>query len=165
MTAMRDLVYDDRPRHSDALKLLALAERGDLELGVPPQGSLADLRGEFGGDLADRIKTLLAKPGVVGLPQLARLSNVTFPAENLFPGYYVEGFSEAWDHIAATWKTHQGKCPGSFDRWYVESHIADSRDVLLTDDKALQAMCDRLRKEHGLAVRTQSLSDYVAGRI
>jgi hypothetical protein len=90
------------------------------------------------------------------------VSKVTFPGKTLLLGYYVEGFSEAWNEVAATWKTHQGKCPGDFDRWYIESHIAGGRDVLLTDDGALRAMCDRLREEHGLAVRTESLSEYVA---
>lgn len=162
MTAIRDLVYEDRERHPDGLRLLSLAERGDVELGIPAQGSLADLRGQLGGELADRIKALHSRPGVVGLPQLARLSEVTFPGENLFPGYFVDGFSDAWDQVAATWKTHQGKCPGDFDRWYVESHIADRRDVLLTDDEPLRVMCDRLREEHGLPIRTEPLHDCVA---
>ncbi len=131
MTAIRDVVFEDRERHSNGSKLLLLAERGDVELGVPPQGSLADLREQFGGDLAERIEALLARPGVVGLPQLSRLSDVTFPSKNLLPGYYVEGFNEAWEQVAGTWKTHQGKCPGGFDRWYVESHIAGKRDVFV----------------------------------
>jgi hypothetical protein len=164
MTAVRDVVYDDRERHSYGSKLMLLAERGDIELGVPPQGWLADLRGQFGGDLADRIRELLSRPGVVELPQLARLSAVTFPSENLLPGYYVEGFSEAWDAIAGAWKTHLGRCPGDLDRWYVESHVADRRDVLLTDDRALRAMCDRLRDEHALPVHAESVSEFVTRR-
>ena len=95
---------------------------------------------------------------------LARLSAVTFPSENLFPGYYVEGFNEAWAAIAGAWKTHQGRCPGDLDRWYVESHVADRRDVLLTDDRALRAMCDRLRDEHALPVHAESVSEFVTRR-
>jgi hypothetical protein len=95
MTAIRDLVYEDRERHAEALTLLKQAAAGIVELGVPPQGSLADLHGQFGGDLAKRIEELLSKPGVVGLPQIARVSEVTFPSESLFPGAYVKGFSEA----------------------------------------------------------------------
>ena len=71
MTAIRDAAaYEDREHHRDALVLLELAERGDVELGVPPQGSLADLGGQFGGELAERVQGLLARPGIVGLPEL-----------------------------------------------------------------------------------------------
>jgi hypothetical protein len=73
----------------------------------------------------------------------------------------VDGFTDAWDRVSATWKTHQGKRPGGFDRWYVESHIAGWRDVLVTDDEPLRVMCDRLRAEHGLVVRTEALHDCV----
>jgi hypothetical protein len=161
MTAIRDATYDDREMHGDALRLLELAERGEVELGVPPQGSLADLRGQFGGELAKRLQALLARPGVVGLPQVARLSDVTFPGDNLLPGAYVDGFHEAWDAIALNWNG-PGKRPGDFDRWYVESHLLGRRDVLVTDDLALRTMCDRLSNDHGFPVRAESLRTYVA---
>jgi hypothetical protein len=162
MTAIRDLLHDDRERHREGLALLALAAEGIVELAVPPQGTLADLRGQWEGDLAVDLRTVSTLPGVVPLPQLARLSDVTFPSENLHPGYYVEGFDEAWGRVVATWKTHQGRCPGAADRWYVESHLAAHRDVLITDDQALRIMCDRLRNEHGLAVHAEGLTSYVA---
>jgi len=38
MTAIRDVVYEERERHRDGLRLLSLAERGDVELGIPPRG-------------------------------------------------------------------------------------------------------------------------------
>jgi hypothetical protein len=158
MTAIRDIAYENRARHAQAMKLLTLAERHQVELGIPPQGTLADLGAQFGGDLA----ALSNLPGVVDLPQLARPSEVTFPGENLLPGYYLAGFAEGWEQVAATWKTHQGKCPGDSDRWYVESHLADGRDVLVTDDGPLRFMCKRLHHEHGLAVETESLEDCVA---
>lgn len=135
-----------------------------MELAVPPQGTLADLRGQWEGDLAADLRTVATLPGVVPLPQIARLSEVTFPSETLYPGYYVDGFDEAWSQIVTTWKTHQGRCPGAVDRWYVESHIAAQRDVLLTDDRALQAMCDRLGTEHGLPIRAEGLAAYIARR-
>jgi hypothetical protein len=94
MTAIRDLSYEDRPPHLDAVKWLAAAHKGEVELGIPPQGTLADLGGQFGSELAGRVADLANQPGVVALPQLARLSEVTFPGENLLPGYFVEGFSE-----------------------------------------------------------------------
>jgi hypothetical protein len=161
MTAIRDATYEDREHHGDALRLLELAERGDVELGVPPQGSLADLRGQFGGELAERVQGLLARPGVVGLPQVARLSEVTFPGAGLLPGAYVDGFHEAWDAIAAHWNG-PGQRPGDFDRWYVESHVLAGRETLITDDLGLKTMCDRLRNEHGFPVHAESLRSYVA---
>jgi hypothetical protein len=161
MTAIRDATYEEREHHRDALRLLELAERGDVELGVPPQGSLADLRGQFGGELAEQVQGLLARPGIVGLPQVARLSDVTFPGQNLLPSAYVEGFHEAWDAIAADWNG-PGQRPGEFDRWYVESHVLGDRDVLITDDQGLRTMCDRLRNEHGLAVHAESVRSCAA---
>jgi hypothetical protein len=162
MTAIRDAVEEGRAQHAEGLTLLALAERGEVELGVPPQGALADLHGQFGGDLAQQIRALLTRPGVVELPQIARLSDVTFPSVTLWPGHYVEDFGGAWDAVADDWKTDKGPCPKSFDRWYVESHVLGGRDVIVTDDRALGAMCDRLRDEHGLAVQAESLLHFVA---
>jgi len=124
--------------------------------------ALADLHGRYDGDLAKDIEALLAKPGVVGLPQVARLSDVTLPGENLFPGHFVSGFDEAWNAIAANWKTHQGACPGAEDRWYVESHLLAGNDVLVTDDRALRAMCERLGAEDGLAIGAESLTEFAA---
>ncbi len=164
MTAVRDAMYDDRERHSDALRLLEASERRDVELGVPPQGSRADLRGQFGGELAERVRALLARPGVVALPQVARLSDVTFPGEDLLPGAYVDGFQEAWGAIAANWRG-PGKRPGDFDRWYVESHLLDGRDVFLTDEVGLRTISARLRDEYGFPIHAESLQDYVAGAL
>jgi hypothetical protein len=108
-----------------------LAEQGEFKLGVPPQGFLADLGGQFGGDLAGRIKALLSRPGLVELPQLSRLSDVTFPGDNLVPGYYVEGFSEAWDHVAATWKTGSpGMIVGDGTRTRVRAGRSEPRHPL-----------------------------------
>jgi hypothetical protein len=157
MTAIRDIMQADRARHAEGLKLLKLANNGDLEFAIPPQGRRADLRDEY---LAVEMRDLLTKSGVIELPQLARPSSVTFPGQNLVPGYVVGGFGEAWDAIAAKWNG-PGHLPKEFDRWYVESHIADGRDVLITDDEGLHTMCDRLRAEHGLAVRAEGLSEYV----
>jgi hypothetical protein len=163
MNVIRASLERDRTGHADASRLVDAAAGGDIELAVPPQGSFADLHGQYDGDLARDIEALLAKPGIVALPQVARLSDVTFPAENLFPGHCVAGLDEVWNAVAADWKTHQGACPGAEDRWYVESHMLASNDVLVTDDRALRAMCDRLRVEHGLAVAAESLSEF-AGR-
>jgi hypothetical protein len=96
MTAIRDAVEEGRAQHAEGLTLLALAERGEVELGVPPQGALADLHGQFGGDLAQQIRALLTRPGVVELPQIARPSDVTFPSVTLWPGHL------PWQHRAET---------------------------------------------------------------
>jgi hypothetical protein len=145
MTAIRDATYEERERHDDAQTLLKHAERGEVELGLPPQGGLADVGGQFDGELAERVQGLLARPGVVELSQVARLSAVTFPGGNLLPGAYVEGFQNARNAIAADWNG-PGERPGDFARRCVGSHLLDGRDVLLTDDLGLRTMCDRLRK-------------------
>jgi hypothetical protein len=162
MNVIRAHLDPRRAGHADASRLIAAAARGDVELAVPPQGSLADLHGRYGGDLARDIATLLSQPGVVELPQVARVSDVTFPADNLFPGHVVEGFAEAWSAVATDWKTHQGALPGAADRWYLESHLLAGNDVLVTDDGALRAMCDRLRVEHDLDVASESLGGFAA---
>jgi hypothetical protein len=85
MNVIRAYLDPRRAGHADASRLIAAAARGDVELAVPPQGSLADLHGQYGADLARDIATLLSKPGVVELPPVARLSDVTFLADNLVP--------------------------------------------------------------------------------
>jgi hypothetical protein len=162
MTAIRDLVDEERERHGDSLKLLEMADAGRVEIAIPPQGTLADLHGEFDGELARQVEQLRSREGVVELPQLAYLSDVTFPGKNLLPGYGVAGLHEAWRTVVESWKTHEGRCPGDTDRWYVESHIAAARDLLITEDGPLRALCRRLRKEHGFAIEAESLSEYVA---
>jgi hypothetical protein len=162
MNVIRAYLNPVEDGHADASRLFTTAARGDVELAVPPQGSLADLHGQYGGELARDVATVLSKPGVVELSQVARLSDVTFPAKNLLLGHFVEGFDQAWSAVAAGWKTHQGKLPGAADRWYVESHLLAGNDVLVTDDRALRAMCDRLRVEHGLEVDSESLVSFAA---
>jgi hypothetical protein len=90
---------------------------------------------------------------------------VTFPAENLFPGAYVAGFADAWDAVLATWKTHaDGRAPERADAVHVETHVLAERDVFITDDRPLLAMCQRLREEHGVPVLAMSLAEYLEGR-
>jgi hypothetical protein len=161
MTAIRDATEDDRPRHGGALRLLKLAEQGQVELGVPPQGSLADLQGKYGEELDERVQALLGLPGVVALPQVARISDATFLGDDLVLGAYVEGFDEAWEGIAADWNG-PGTRPGPADRWYVETHLLCSRDVLLTEDQGVRTMCGRLRGEHGCPADAESLPSYLA---
>jgi hypothetical protein len=58
--------------------------------------------------------------------------------------------------------TGRGRKPGGQDRWYVESHFARGRDVLVTDDQGMRAMCRRLRGEHDFDIAAESLADYAA---
>src|SRR4051794_38423164 len=114
MTAIRDAVEPERARHADAQLLLEKAERGEVELGVPPQGWLADLHGKYGGELPTQVRALLRRPGVVELPQIAQLSDVTFASPTLYPGAFVAGFPEAWDKVAGDWNG-PGKRRGDLD--------------------------------------------------
>jgi hypothetical protein len=160
-SVLRTALDPDRDGNEDAVRLIGLAADGVLEIGVPPQGMRADFGGDTTTQTAKRVLTLLDGPGFVELEQLAWPSDVTYPAENLYPETPVEGFAEAWDAIAADWNG-PGRRPGDQDRWYVESHVARGRDVLVTDDQGLLTMCRRLRDEHGIEIVAESLADYAA---
>lgn len=94
MTAVRDILEDERPRHRLGLELLGHAARGAVELGVPPQGIRADLGDFLHGDLTARIQMLKSAPGVVELPQVARMASVTLMDENLLMGSVVPDFAD-----------------------------------------------------------------------
>jgi hypothetical protein len=145
----------------------------------------AGLWAERRGDLTEQIREAFDREGVLHTQQVARVSEVTYvphivghyvekveqarqlaypsevtyPGEDLFPGHYVEGFAEAWDRIAAGWQ----RAPGPADRWHVETHMADRRDVFITDDRRLLKMCLRLR-EHGFPIVAMKLGDYLDRR-
>jgi hypothetical protein len=161
MSVLRAVFDPGRTGHEDAVRLLKLAAAGMLQIGVPPQGARADFRGDMTTPLARRVLTLLTSPGVVELRQLAVSSDVTLPGPNFFPESPVQGFAQAWATIDADWNG-PGSKPGSQDRWYVESHVARGRDVLVTDDQGMQTMCGRLRDEHDIQVTARSLADYAA---
>jgi hypothetical protein len=161
MSVLRAALDPSRGGHEDAVWLLELAGGGVLELGVPPQGARADFRGDMATPQAQRVLALLAGPGVVELRQLAVPSDVTYPGPNLFPEEPIEGFAEAWTAIEANWNG-PGSKPGGKDRWYVESHVARGRDVLVTEDPGMLTMCRRLRDEHGFDITAELLPDYAA---
>jgi hypothetical protein len=46
---MRDIVYNDRPRHAEALRLLQLAEDASVELAIPPKLEVEIPAGPRGG--------------------------------------------------------------------------------------------------------------------
>jgi hypothetical protein len=161
MSILRAALDPGRTGHEDAVRLLELAADGVLEVGVPPQGAGADFRADMTTPQAQRLLELLDGPGILELRQLAVTSEVTYPGPNFLPEKPVEGFAEAWAAIEADWNG-PGHKPGAKDRWYVKSHIARGRDVLVTDDRGMRTMCRRLRDEHGFEVKAQSLTDYAA---
>ena len=161
MSVLRAALGPDRAGHEDALRLLQLAKEGVLEVGVPPQGARADFRGDMTTPLAQRIVALLGSPGVIELQQLAVPSKFTFPAKDLSRAVGRGARRSVNFGIGAHWNG-PGSKPGMEDRWYVESHVARRRDVLVTEDHGMQTMCRRLRDEHGFDITVESLADYAA---
>jgi hypothetical protein len=141
--------------------LFALAESGEVELILAPQGHRDDAPT---GRLAEQIADLIGKRRVRQARQLARLSDVTYPSEQLFPGQYVNGFSEAWCAVLDSWRTDEAKRPGDKDRWHVETHILEGADVFITDDRPLLVMCRRLREDHAIPVVAMRLEEYLEAR-
>jgi hypothetical protein len=161
MSVLRTVLYPERDGHGDAVRLIRLAGEGGLEIGVPPQGMRADFRGDLTTPVAQSVLALLDGPGFVEVEQLGWPSDVTYPSESLSPETPVEGFGDAWEAIAADWNG-PGQKPGDQDRWYVESHVARGRDVLVTDDQGMLTMCRRLHGEHDIEIVAESLADYAA---
>jgi hypothetical protein len=144
-------------RHPLALALFALAERGEVELWAAPQGYRLDLTR---ADSAEQLSEAFERNEVRQARQVARVSEVTFPGEGLIVGHHVEGFVEAWASIAEGWP----KAPGPADRFHVETHMVEGRDVFITDDKRLLKMCRLLNGEHGFSIDAMPLADYLDHR-
>jgi hypothetical protein len=161
ITVVRDFLDLSRPRHQEAQELFALADGDEVELIVAPQGYRDDVPE---GTLREQLQGLITSGHVSEARQLARLSNVTYPSKNLFPGQFVRGFQEAWQAVIDTWKTHEAKPPGDKDRWHVETHILEGADVFLTDDRPLCVMCRRLHDEHEITIDAMGLGDYLKAR-
>jgi hypothetical protein len=159
MSVLRAALDPSRAGHEDAVRLRRLAGDGVLEVGVPPQGSRADFCGDMATPLAQRVLALLAVPVWSSFDSSPCPRTLRTPGPNLFPEQPVEGFAEAWTEIDADWNG-PGHKPGGQDRWYVESHFARGRDVLVTDDQGMRTMCQRLRDEHGFDIAAESLADY-----
>jgi hypothetical protein len=65
---------------------------------------------------------------------------------------------EAWNTVLDDWRSHEGKKPKQpADRLHVETHILEGRDVFITNERGLLAMCRRLRDEHAFAVDAMSV--------
>jgi hypothetical protein len=158
LTVVRDFLDPSRARHGLAKQIFELAKSGTVELAIASQGHRLDVNR---GDLVGHLQGLF-RESVEETRQLAYPSEVTFPSRNLFPGQYVDGFDQAWNEVIASWRTHEGKPPGLADRFHVESHILEGRDVFLTDDGPLLVMCSRLNEEHGFSIRAMHLTEYIA---
>jgi hypothetical protein len=156
-----DYLRPKRAGHDHAVALFELARRGEVELATAPQGYRLDARQ---GDLARQLQAAFASEGVGQARQVARVSEVTFPGEDLFPGHYDERFAEAWDQIAGGWPSHERKPPRLADRFHVETHLLDKRDAFLTADKPLLTMIRRLNEEHGFAIVAMTVAEYLDRR-
>lgn len=157
LTVVSDLVDATRERHGLAKTLFERLQRGAIELAIAPQGH----RKDASGDLARRLRSLIAGGTLLELPQLAYVSEVTFPSQDLVPGHYDEAMAAAWDRVVATWRTHERKPPGLADRFHLETHCIAHRDVFITDDRALLTMCERLRREHDVGIDASDLATYL----
>jgi hypothetical protein len=161
VTVARDYLDARRAGHSDAVALFELARSGEVELATAPQGYRLDVR----GDLAEQLQAAFENEGVRQAPQLSYPSAVTYPGKDLFPGRYVEGFGEAWSVVVEDWRSHERKPPTGPDRFHVETHVVERRDVFLTGDRALLVMCRRLTEEHGFPITAMTVADYLERRV
>jgi hypothetical protein len=115
------------------------------------------------GDLAEQIRRLFADATLTQARQVARLSRVTYPSKNLYPGQYVSGFAEAWNKISSQWGSHDGKAPpGLADAFHVETHVLERGDVFLSNDRSLLSMCRWLHDEYDFSIVAMKLEDFVA---
>jgi predicted nucleic acid-binding protein len=158
-TVAFDYIGGAEPRHALAVELVERARRGQVELAAAPQGYRLDLTKGRAQSIAE-LRAAFAREGVRQARQVARVSEVTFPGPDLFPGNHVEGFAEACEQIAEDWP----RAPGAADRFHVETHLTEQRDVFITDDRRLLRLCRRLRDEHGFPLVAMRLADYLAAR-
>jgi hypothetical protein len=159
VTVARDFLDAGRAGHPSAMQLFELFRAGKVEIAAAPQGYRLDANGR----LAEQLRELTKAEGVDEAHQLAYTSEVTYTSETLVTGAFVPGVSEAWNRITANWRSHEWKPPGVADRFHVETHILDGRDVFLTEDQALLVMCRRLREEDGFPVTAMRVAEYLDG--
>jgi hypothetical protein len=153
-----DFIEPAQDRHALAKELFALHRSGAIELALATSGTAFD----FTPERAAQVRAVCEAQGVATTPQLA-YPGVLYPGEGAYPGAGVHGFGEAWRAILDNWKSHEGPEPGTKDALHVETHVLLRRDVFVTDDRALLAMCRRLT-DYGFAIRAVRLEEYVEGR-
>ena len=152
MTVALDYLDPRQKRNALAVALIDLARRGEVEFAAAPQGYRLDLQGSRAGT-AEQLRAAFSRERVEEMPQLSYPSAVTYPGSGLFPGNYVPGLAEAT----------KGSSPGEADRFHIETHIAEGRNVFITDDARLLRLCDRL-SEQGFPIKAMTLGDYLARR-
>jgi hypothetical protein len=82
-TLARDYLDPERKRHALAAELFDLARRGEVELSTAPQGYRLDVS----GDLGEQVREAFDREDVPQARQIARVSEVTFPGEDLIVGH------------------------------------------------------------------------------
>jgi hypothetical protein len=157
LTVIRDLHNPKEARHALAMQLFALAKAGVVELVVAPQGYRIDVDRALG----EQLDALLADQKTPLARQVARVSPVTLLSNDLSLGQVVKGFDAAWDKVDSDWRSHEYGKPGIADRYHVETHLLESRDVFITDDRGLLVMCRRLREEHGFPIVAMGLQEFL----
>lgn len=121
----RDYLEVHRREHETAVVLFNLASAGHVEIALAPQA--------FRLDHAERFHRQFRPGQIVELRQLPYVSEATFPSDDLFPSGDTT-FADAWDDLLLTWRSHEGPKPEIEDRFHVEAHVAEGRDVFLTRD-------------------------------
>jgi hypothetical protein len=165
----RDYLEPTRVGHANARRLLELHRAGEVELAAAASGYFIDTTTEepsgkrISGDLGSDLRALFEEEGISETMQLA-YPGVMVPGPNAFPGAAVEGLFEAWSAVLDSWRTDEGRKPEPADQLHVETHILEARDVFVTNERGLLAMCRRLRDEHHFAVKAMSVAEYLASR-
>jgi hypothetical protein len=160
LTVILDYEDPGRPRHQLARALFALHQAGEIELARATSGTVVDIKDNIRfGELHE----MLEAKGVSELPQLA-YPGLMIPGANLYPGAAAPHVRVAWDAVLATWRTHEGKRPNIEDSVHIETHVMMGRDVFITDDNDLLAMCRRLQNEHAIPIDACTLKSYLARR-
>lgn len=154
----RDYLDPRRRHHEDAVALFAL--NGDsIELAIGPHGLLLDI--ERKSALAQELAELIRRKNIRVLRQLAYLTDVTFPSRDLYPGTVVPGFRKDWATVLRDWRTNEGAPPKPPDDFHIEAHLLDQRDVFLTRDRGLRAMCQRLQNEFSYPINAMTAEEYL----
>jgi hypothetical protein len=151
-TVVHALLKPRRELHPEARRLSQLAHEGKVHLAMAKSGRVRDI--EAGSPMDKQLQEIEHLEETEQLPIPPLILPFT-------PGQGVGGFSEAWRAVLDDWRTHEGKPPQSIDAMHVETHLLEERDVFITDDKSLLAMCRQVRDEHGFKLEAMGLFEYL----
>jgi hypothetical protein len=164
-TVILDLLNSSRARHANALRLVAMAEAGEVEIGVAPQGSRFDEDPDR-GDFIEQLRRAFPRAGIVELAQLSYLSDETYFPLDL--GNDNLAFGKALQEVCGSWDSdrHGQGPPLEEDAWHLETHVTEKRDVFLTNDGeksgGVLSAVERLNDEHGFTINAMRLEEFVA---